>query len=326
MTANLRKKVVSLVVFSLLGGLTTIVVAWLSNFSTPNVGLGLKNTRAGGSPLSFDDLGEKTGYTGWLVMEFHGRAVVRYTSSWYDAGMGWGLAGGWPSDPPEPLVPDWAPFIAPTHHTPQKTTHSCIAEARGWPFLALSGGLMVSHVMAAPGKLEIYSALVLDPAQTVQPNGWQQANLLPYKPLLLGFAGDTLVYGAIWFVVWILARTAWQVVTLRRRFQFSLRTLLLVVTFASALMGWVGYSLNWIRQRHAVLEDERFAIVDHFDDPRAAPSLLWLFGEDGMTYLICDKCNREDRLVLQRLFPESEIRDHSDDENELPAKGSGGLF
>jgi hypothetical protein len=35
----------------------------------------------------------------------------------------------------------------------------------------------------------------------------------------------------------------------RRWYQFSLRTMFVLVTVACVVLAWVGYSLNWIRQR-----------------------------------------------------------------------------
>jgi hypothetical protein len=85
---------------------------------------------------------------------------------------------------------------------------------------------------------------------------------------------------------------------------FSLRTLFLVVT---AFAVWIGYELNWIRQRHELINrqahllftsqgveenllDER-SIAQAIDSvtadrvaplaPKAAPGLLGLFSEKG---------------------------------------------
>ena len=152
-----------------------------------------------------------------LVMEFRGFGVIRLMSSWYDPGVGWGLGGGWPDDPPESLVPDWAPFMVPTNHVPTGATHVCIAEARGWPLLALSGGFMVTRHQGNLGSLQTYSAVVLDPVQATQLNGWQRANLLPLSPLPFGFLGDTLCYGAVAAILWVILRLPWRVRRYLRR-------------------------------------------------------------------------------------------------------------
>ena len=64
------------------------------------------------------------------------------------------------------------------------------------------------------------------------------------------------------------------------RLAFSLRTLLVVVTLIGC---WLGYQLNWIRQRHALLKSNTVRLRhDYFlFDAPPAPGLLWIFGEQG---------------------------------------------
>ena len=62
----------------------------------------------------------------------------------------------------------------------------------------------------------------------------------------------------------------------RRWFAYSLRTMFVCVTVVAC---WLGYSLNWLRQRHAVIEDSK--ACHEYSEPRSAPGLLWLFGEPG---------------------------------------------
>lgn len=66
----------------------------------------------------------------------------------------------------------------------------------------------------------------------------------------------------------------------RRWPRFSLRTLFVAVTVFGC---WLGYELNWIRQRHAALvkwDDSEFLVP-----PPTAPGLLRLFGEPGYGYI-----------------------------------------
>ena len=44
----------------------------------------------------------------------------------------------------------------------------------------------------------------------------------------------------------------------RRCFRFSLRTMFVVVT---VMGGWLGYCLNWIRERHAALDDRQVTFM-----------------------------------------------------------------
>jgi hypothetical protein len=80
----------------------------------------------------------------------------------------------------------------------------------------------------------------------------------------------------------------------RRWFRWSLRTMFVVVTVFAC---WLGYELNWIRQRHKFLA-EQIAMREgrehngrySYDSNRflhrfggTAPNLLWLFGEKGLS-------------------------------------------
>jgi hypothetical protein len=62
----------------------------------------------------------------------------------------------------------------------------------------------------------------------------------------------------------------------RRWFQFSLRMAFVDLTI---LCCFLGYQLNWIRQRRTAIKDCKSFREDVA--PHAAPGLLWLFGEPG---------------------------------------------
>ena len=59
----------------------------------------------------------------------------------------------------------------------------------------------------------------------------------------------------------------------RRRFQFGLTTMFVLVTVFAAILA---YHVNWVRQRH-----EALLRASHLAGPIRAPGLLWLFGEQG---------------------------------------------
>jgi hypothetical protein len=94
--------------------------------------------------------------------------------------------------------------------------------------------------------------------------------------------------------------------TRRPWYQFSLRTMLIVMVLASAAFGyWVHWSKEWIRQRHAIWEAEQ-PVIYTFNvegQERDAPCGLWLFGEEGFTEVWCVK--QEDIELAKRLFPEA---------------------
>jgi hypothetical protein len=65
---------------------------------------------------------------------------------------------------------------------------------------------------------------------------------------------------------------------IRLRSAFRLRTLFVVVAVLSILLAWVGYSLNWIRQRHEAMD---VYCVFPVWRPVVAPGGLGLLGETG---------------------------------------------
>jgi hypothetical protein len=88
----------------------------------------------------------------------------------------------------------------------------------------------------------------------------------------------------------------------RGRFRFTLRSLFVIVTLVAV---WLGWSLNWIRQRREFLRDDHAWRVG---ESIRAPALLWLLGEDGVeeVWLIGEKLAAKDEA--RRLFPEAAIR------------------
>jgi hypothetical protein len=90
----------------------------------------------------------------------------------------------------------------------------------------------------------------------------------------------------------------------RHWYQFSLRTMFVLTLVVSIPLAWVGYSLNWIRQRHEALAARR---LYDFSGSAAttAPGGLWLFGERGVITIFCS--TEENAELARRLFPESRI-------------------
>jgi len=90
-----------------------------------------------------------------------------------------------------------------------------------------------------------------------------------------------------------------------------------LTVIVSIPLAWVGYQLNWIRQRHAVVEAMAYktGIADFAESVPPAPRGLWLFGEEGESIIIV---SREHGSVgvekVQRLFPEAFVRLRWDDE------------
>src|SRR5690349_19031409 len=93
----------------------------------------------------------------------------------------------------------------------------------------------------------------------------------------------------------------------RRWYQFSLRTLFVLVGLVSILMAWVGYSLNWIRQRRALIETGIVQPATWRIEPATAPAGLWLFGESGVSHLWVRRTPDQSVEDISRLFPEAGI-------------------
>jgi hypothetical protein len=96
-----------------------------------------------------------------------------------------------------------------------------------------------------------------------------------------------------------------EVLRNRRYFQFSLRTLFALMTI---LCVWLGYQLNWIRERHKALGELQQSSV-LFDTHKPAPWSIRLI-ERGVPSIAVDRdVARDARKVrqLKRLFPEATI-------------------
>jgi len=113
----------------------------------------------------------------------------------------------------------------------------------------------------------------------------------------------------------------------RWRFRFKLRTLLIAMAILMLPMAWVGYSLNWIRQRQRFPNRE---FLDSIAQDRedivgirrpVAPSWLWLFGEAGVDRIgIMRPDSSLDIDYVRHLFPEATI-----DELSIIEKREGGV-
>ena len=91
--------------------------------------------------------------------------------------------------------------------------------------------------------------------------------------------------------------------------RFSLRTLLVVVT---AFGCWLGYQLNWIKQRHEFFDQHCYKGLEHLavgPTPRA-PGMLWLFGERGRKVIMVRRLHWSHEVLAKKLFPEADV--HTD--------------
>jgi hypothetical protein len=111
----------------------------------------------------------------------------------------------------------------------------------------------------------------------------------------------------------------------RRWFRYSLRMLFVLVTVVCC---WLGYELNWIRQRHAFLAKQRVVFEqtptlgfpgtsEPVQGATRAPDLLSLFGESGVSVLLlqifvenydgADSDRYDEVRLAKQLFPEAQV-------------------
>ena len=137
----------------------------------------------------------------WGIATLRKRGAFRVYSSWHDLGAGGGGSGpGLPSEPAAPLVPKWAPFLAPTYEPPIPAYHAYFADARGWPRLSMWSGLKVSQTPSSAPPMVATLGIALDP-EMIGLHNHRNVRLLPLRPLPIGFAVNTLIYA---MVLWLL--------------------------------------------------------------------------------------------------------------------------
>jgi hypothetical protein len=91
----------------------------------------------------------------------------------------------------------------------------------------------------------------------------------------------------------------------RRWFRFSVRTLFVVVT---ALACWLGYELNWIRQRHAILAEAQHPMLLGDYQPAKQLPILEMFHEPPVDSVTAGTGLPEAEFNrLKWLFPEAEV-------------------
>lgn len=96
----------------------------------------------------------------------------------------------------------------------------------------------------------------------------------------------------------------------RPRFQFGVRTLLVVVTLAGVIAAFISYHVNWIRQRREFAEIDGVhiqTVPSGTKYSREAPGLLWLFGERGIYQVNLFVDSNADLERGKELFPEADV-------------------
>jgi len=78
------------------------------------------------------------------------------------------------------------------------------------------------------------------------------------------------------------------------------------MTLVCVVLGWVGYQLNWIRQRRQA------TIYPMGVGGVQAPGALWIFGEEGVSELHVGPAYYE---RTRALFPEAKIHSFAPEES-----------
>ena len=194
--AALKRPLLIIVIFLLLGAVVNVAVAWgCAVWMNPR----LCDAR---QRVGVD--GEGEGYVRWIIFERDTTGALSVISNWRDIGMGGSGYGGFHNGSARPLVPAWAPFASPDHESPSHAYHYCVATARGWPYLSLAGGLhleMRNRGLPLIPHVDMFWAIALDEDRVDDPNEHLDLRLLPFRPLLGGFALNTIFYAAI---LWLL--------------------------------------------------------------------------------------------------------------------------
>lgn len=103
-----------------------------------------------------------------------------------------------------------------------------------------------------------------------------------------------------------------KIKTPRPWFQFSLRTMLIVMVLVSAVFGyWVHWAKEWKRQRWRAISSGDLYPAWKPKRSVAAPASLWLIGEKGYDELFVvprEPLSNEPRVEeYRRLFPEATV-------------------
>jgi hypothetical protein len=93
----------------------------------------------------------------------------------------------------------------------------------------------------------------------------------------------------------------------RRWYQFSVRSLFVVIT----LFGiWLGWQLYWFKTRRDWLEAQNYVAAFPAAGARKLPHpqlLITLFHQEAMSQILLRNASQEEIAKVQRLFPEADV-------------------
>ena len=185
-----------LIVCLLLGIVSTIAVAWAcAAWVDPYTTAQPSPRRSGGATNG-------RYYTIWMVGEHAAIGAARTNSFWGDPSYTGLFSSGPFFGPPEPLIPKWAPFLVPSADIPAGPQHVRVADARGWPFLAMWSALYYDGKLQPPTKMPtVINGLVLNSDALSGPNPQTTVRMLPLALIWTGFLADIAIYSLVWFAL-----------------------------------------------------------------------------------------------------------------------------
>lgn len=93
----------------------------------------------------------------------------------------------------------------------------------------------------------------------------------------------------------------------RHWFQFSLRSLFVVITLFAM---WLGWQLYWFKTRRDWLEAKNYVAAFPAAGARKLPHpqlLITLFRQEAMSQILLRNATEEEVAKVQRLFPEADV-------------------
>jgi hypothetical protein len=194
---RVRRDALFILICVLAGVVMNVAVGWgCAVFMDPQ--LSEADERVGGSLLG-------AGYWNWRIWRHRAPGALRVMSQWSDKPTLAAAQADVKDSPSDRLIPRWALFATPAYELPTGAHHYCVAQARGWPCLSLTGGAHLTIKLLgtsdSDGESQLISALALDRDRLGDPQQHWQLRLLPLRPLWFGFAANTFFYGVI---IWML--------------------------------------------------------------------------------------------------------------------------
>lgn len=101
----------------------------------------------------------------------------------------------------------------------------------------------------------------------------------------------------------------------KRRFRFSLRSLLVVVVVCAIPVRFVAYQLVWIQQRQKFMAAHGQRTLGSSQSPQT-PTFLSYFGEEGVSAWDATGWTDVEIWEAKQLFPESDIVPHPANKRE----------